>query len=172
MVKYTTIILKFDKKGEKTGWTYIQIPADLAHKLKPNNKKSFRVKGKLDSFEIKAVALLPMGEGDFIMPINGTMRKGIGKRHGAQLKVQLEVDDKPLQLSKDLMACLADEPRALNFFQKLPRSVQNYFSKWVESAKTEPTKARRIAHAVTSLSKYRSFQEMIRSERAERAARK
>lgn len=171
MVKYTTLILKFDKKGEKTGWTYIQVPADIALKLKPNYKKSFRVKGKLDSFEIKAVAILPMGEGDFIMPINGTMRKGIGKRHGAQLKVQLEADDKPLTLSPTLMACLADEPKALAFFQKLPRSVQNYYSKWVESAKTAATQSRRIAHAVTSLSKYRSFQEMIRAERAEREKR-
>lgn len=171
MITYTTTILKFDKQGEKTGWTYIEIPADIAGRLKPGNKKSFRVKGKLDSFEIKAVALLPMGEGNFIMPVNGAMRKGIGKRHGAQLSVRLEVDDKPLKLSEDLMACLADEPKALAFFNKLPRSVQNYYSKWVEGAKTEPTKARRIAHAVTSLSRYRSFQEMIRAERAERAAR-
>ena len=32
--------------GEKTGWSYIEIPAAIAQQLKPNYKKSFRVKGK------------------------------------------------------------------------------------------------------------------------------
>ena len=162
MVEYTTTLLKFDKQGEKTGWTYIEISSDIAQQLKPNNKKSFRVKGKLDNYTIQAVALLPMGEGNFIMPINGAMRKSIGKRHGAQLKIQLLVDNKPIQLSKDFMACLADEPKALAFFHKIPKSVQNYFSKWIESAKTEPTKAKRIVKAVNALAKSQSFPEMIR----------
>ena len=162
MVVYTTIILKFDKKGEKTGWTYIEVPSDLARQLKPNHKKSFRVKGKLDNYSIAAIALLPMGDGNFIMPLNGAMRKAVGKRHGAQIKVQLEPDNKPLPLSEDFLACLADEPKALAFFNKIPKSVQNYFSKWIESAKTEPTKAKRIAKAVNALAKSQSFPEMIR----------
>ena len=162
MISYNATILKFDKQGEKTGWTYIEIPADVAHQLKPNTKTSFRVKGKLDNYSIKAVALLPMGAGNFIMPINGVMRKALGKRHGAQLKIQLEADNKPLKLSEDFMTCLADEPQALAAFNKIPKSVQNYFSKWIESAKTEPTKAMRIARAVNALARSQSFQEMIR----------
>ncbi len=162
MITYETAILKFDKQGEKTGWTYIEVPADVAQQLKPDTKTSFRVKGKLDNYAIHAVALLPMGGGNFIMPINGAMRKAIGKRHGAQLKVQLEVDDKPLKLSEDFMTCLADEPKALATFNKIPKSVQNYFSKWIEGAKTEPTKAKRIARAINALAKSQSFPEMIR----------
>ncbi len=162
IINFTTVILKFDKQGEKTGWTYIEVPEDIAQQLKPDNKKSFRVKGKLDNFAIKAVALLPMGAGNFIMPINGAMRKAIGKRHGAQLKVELEADNKPLKLSEDFMTCLADEPKALVTFNKIPKSVQNYFSKWIESAKTEPTKAKRIARAVNALARSQTFQEMIR----------
>ena len=162
MISYKTIILKFDKQGEKTGWTYIQVPADIAQQLKPDTKKSFRVKGKLDNYSIKAVALLPMGTGNFIMPINGVMRKAIGKRHGAQLKVDLEADNAPLKISKDFMTCLADEPKALAHFNKIPKSVKNYFSKWIESAKTEPTKAKRIARAVNALARSQSFPEMIR----------
>ena len=162
MISYNTTILKFDKQGEKTGWTYIEVSADLANQLKSANKKSFRVKGKLDNHCIKAVALLPMGGGNFIMPINGGMRKAIGKRHGAQLKVELEPDNKPLKLSKDFMTCLADEPKALVTFNKIPKSVQNYFSKWIESAKTESTKAMRITRAVNALARSQTFQEMIR----------
>jgi hypothetical protein len=162
VISYTTTILKFDKQGEKTGWTYIQVPADIAEQIKPDTKKSFRVKGKLDNYAIKAVALLPMGTGNFIMPINGAMRKAIGKRHGAQLKVELAADNEPLKISKDFITCLADEPKALVHFNKIPKSVQNYFSKWIESAKTEPTKAKRIARAVNALSRSQSFPAMIR----------
>jgi hypothetical protein len=75
MISFTTTILKFGQQGEKTGWTYILIPAELAGQLKPGHKKSFRVKGRLDQYPIKGVALLPMGEGDFIMALNAAHAK-------------------------------------------------------------------------------------------------
>src|SRR5687768_12531920 len=168
MIQFTVTIHKFEKQGEKTGWTYIEIPGDFAQKIKPGNKKSFRVKGKLDNFKITGVSLLPMGGGAFIMAINATMRKGIGKRHGAMLKVQLEEDKKPYQLDPDFLECLRDEPKAFEAFNALPRYFQNYYSKWIESAKTESTKTNRIAHAVSTLAKCMNFSEMIRSNQKER----
>jgi hypothetical protein len=163
MILFTTALKKFADQGEKTGWTYIEIPADLAGKLKPNNKKSFRVKGKLDQHKIAGVSLLPMGGGAFILAVNATMRKGIGKRHGAMVKVQLEEDKKDFVFNKDFMECLADEPAAHTFFKTLTGSHQRYFSKWIDSAKTVETKTKRIAQAVTALSKKMGYPEMIRS---------
>ena len=162
MIQYTTTINRFEKHGEKTGWTYIEIPADIARQLKPGNKKSFRIKGKLDNYKVAGVSLLPMGGGSFIMAINADMRKGTGKRHGAMLRVQLEEDKKAYQLNKDFFECLQDEPKALAAFEAMPKSFQNYYSKWIESAKTEPTKTKRIALAVSTLVKGMSFPEMIR----------
>lgn len=167
-VQFTTTILQFAEQGEKTGWTYIEIPADIAQQLKPGNKKSFRVKGKLDDYRIAAIALMPMGGGSFIMPLNATIRKGIGKRKGATLKVQLQADNKPQELSAEMMECLADEPKALAFFNTLAPSHRLYFSKWIESAKTEPTKTKRISQTVTALSKGRGFSEMIRALKQDR----
>ena len=165
MVRFETALRKFDKQGEKTGWTYIEIPADIAAKIKPGEKKSYRVKGKLDSHPITGVALLPMGAGAFIIPVNGDMRKAIGKRHGAMVKVQLEEDKKPFQFNKDFMECLNDEPVASQFFKSLTGSHQRYFSKWIDSAKTEPTRIKRIAQAVSALSKKLGYPEMIRSQK-------
>ena len=70
MVKFNTTILKYGDMGEKSGWTFVVIPADLAAKLKPGNKKSFRVKGKLDDIPIAGIALLPIGAGEFILTLN------------------------------------------------------------------------------------------------------
>jgi len=63
MVQFTAVILQFAEQGEKTGWSYVAIPAEIAGKLKPGHKKSFRVKGKLDNYPIRQQALIPMGGG-------------------------------------------------------------------------------------------------------------
>ena len=161
MITFTTTIQKFDKKGEKTGWSYIEISSSQAKKLK-DSKVSFRVKGMLDSFTLKQTALLPMGEGHFILPINGTIRKAIGKRPGDKLKVTLEADNDKFVLSPDMMACLKDEPGAMAYFKTLPDSHQKYFSKWVESAKTTLTKTKRILMTVSALAQEKGYVEMMR----------
>ena len=163
MIEFTTTLNQFGKQGEKTGWTYIEIPADLAETLKPGTKRSFRVKGKLDEYKIAGISLLPMGGGRYIMPVNAKMRKGVGKKKGAMVKVKLEEDKKEFQMNKDFMECLADEPVAVEFFRTLPGSHQRYFSKWIDDAKTVETKAKRIASAVTALSKKQGYGEMLRS---------
>ena len=63
------------------------------------------------------------------------------------------------------MECLQDEPSALAFFKSKPASHQRYFSKWIESAKTEATKTKRIAMAVSSLAKQMDYGEMLRSQK-------
>jgi len=66
------------------------------------------------------------------------------------------------------MECLADEPPALTFFQSIPRSFQHYFSKWIESAKTEPTRTKRIAMAVSALAKKMNFPDMLRAQKKDK----
>ena len=168
MVKFSTTILKFDKQGEKTGWTYITIAAKIAQQLNPGIKKSFRVKGLLDDFAIDKVALIPMGGGDFIMAVNAAMRKATGKRKGAIVKVQLAVDDSPILPPALLLECMEDEPEALKYYNSLPQGHRNYFTKWIDSAKTDATKAKRIALVIKTMVRKMDFGAMLREERDER----
>ncbi len=164
MLKFTAIIEKFAKQGEKTGWTYILIPSAIAEQLKPGCKKSFRIKGKLDHHPIEQAAILPMGEGDFILPLNAAIRKGIGKKmKGMKLTVAVEEDKREVELNADLMDCLAEEKEALAYFKTLAPSHQKYYSKWIESAKTDATKAKRIAQTVNAMLLKMNYGEMIRS---------
>jgi hypothetical protein len=167
MIGFKTTLLKFGSQGEKTGWTYILIPGTIAEKIQPGTKKSFRVKGKIDDHKIKSVALLPMGEGNFIMPVNAAMRKAIRKTTGATVTVELQKDTAPLKLSAELMACLAEEPEARAYFDSLPKSHQQYFSKWIESAKTEVTKTKRIAACVTAFLNKLNYAQMLQLHRKE-----
>lgn len=165
MIAFTATIQRFDKKGEKTGWSYIEISAAQAKKLKPDTKTSFRVKGKLDQFTIKQIALIPMGDGKFIIPFNATMRKGTGKKHGDKVKVVLEPDESKFVMNADFIACLKDDPMANAFFKTLPAGHQRYFSKWIDSAKTTQTQTKRIVMAVNALARKMGFPEMLREEK-------
>ena len=172
MLTFTATLLKFGEKGEKTGWTYIEIPLAITEALRPGQKTSYRVKGILDAYPIERVALVPMGLSErdnpddtarqFIIAINATMRRGIRKEEGANIRVSIEVDDSPMPESADLLACLADEPDAMVFFRTLSKGHQTYFSNWIESAKTTETKTKRIAQAVNGLVMKLGYGEMIR----------
>jgi hypothetical protein len=164
-IKFTTTILRFNQHGEKTGWTYIVIPTDVAEKLQPGNKKGFRTKGMLDNHKFSGKSLIPMGKGEFILTLDKEIRKAIGKRHGAILTVQIEFDTSEYQLNNEFMECLNDEPEALKFFNALTGSHQRYFSKWIEGAKTEETKAKRIAQSINAFLKKQGFPEMLRANR-------
>ena len=163
MVQFTTVIKKFGDKGEKTGWTYIEIPETIAWKLKPNNKKTFRVKGNLDNYAFEGLALLPMGDGGFILALNASIRKKIRKQKGASLKVNIEADNSSVKFNGELIECLADEPECLSFFNQLTPGHRKYFSNWIDSAKTEATKTKRIAQTITALSNHQHYGEMIRA---------
>ena len=129
MIELNAIILQFAEQGEKTGWSYIAIPADVAQQIKPGNKKSFRVRGMLDAFPIAGIALMPIGNGDFIMALKAEIRKGIRKNAGAMVQVKIEEDkDYKIEIPDDLQECFDFEPEAFEFFTSLPKSHRDYSS--------------------------------------------
>ena len=96
------------------------------------------------------------------MPVNAAMRKGTHKATGSTLTVKIDVDTKAYELNSDFVMCLEDAPRAYDYFNSLTKSHQNYFSKWIDSAKTEETKSKRITQSIQALSMSLGYSEMIR----------
>jgi hypothetical protein len=168
MVEFSAAISKFEEYGDKTGWTYIEIGVDIASQIKPGNKKAFKVKGFLDKYKIAGKTVLPMGGGRFILPLDATIRKSIHKGKGAMVLVKLEEDSTPHVIPGWMIECLEDEPLAGERFYKMPRSHQNYYIKWVESAKTEATRTKRMALTINSLVRGLDFGQMIRMNREEK----
>jgi hypothetical protein len=165
MVHFNTIIEKFGKKGEKTGWTYIKITEEKSQELNPNTRTSYRVKGTLDAIKINAVALIPMGDGNFILPLNLALRKKLKKKKGDTIQACLTKDSAALKTNENLLACLQDEPKALNYFNSLTASHQRYFSNWIDSAKTEPTQTKRLVIILKALSLKMDYGTMIRNSK-------
>jgi uncharacterized protein YdeI (YjbR/CyaY-like superfamily) len=109
------------------------------------------------------IALLPMGGGDFIMTLNAATRKGIKKQKGAIVQVKMEVDTNEIKPPSELMECLEDESEAMEYFTSLTKGHQNYFTNWINSAKTDPTKAKRIAATLNALNRKWNFGQMLRA---------
>jgi hypothetical protein len=168
VIEFKAIILQFDEQGEKTGWSYIAIPEHLAAQIKPGNKKSFRVRGMLDGFVIAGIALMPMGSGDFIMPLKAGIRKSIHKNAGAMLTVNIEEDvDYKVEIPDDLQECFDFEPEAFDFFNSLPKSHGNYFIKWINEAKTAETRAKRVVNTINAMLRKWRYNDMMRELKKE-----
>ncbi|MDP9047798.1 MAG: YdeI/OmpD-associated family protein [Bacteroidota bacterium] len=164
MVGFNAMILQFGELGEKTGWSYIEIPADLAQQLKPGNKKSFRVRGMLDGLAVSGMALMPMGEGNFIMALRADIRKALHKNSGAMLKAQLEEDvDFKIEMPEDLKECFDFEPEAFDFYNTLAKSHREYFIKWINESKTSETRAKRIVNTINAMLRKWNYGQMIRA---------
>jgi len=166
MIEFAAIMLQFTDQGEKTGWTYIEVPADLAQQMKPGNKQSFRVKGILDGVAVEGLALMPMGSGNFIMALKADIRKKLHKSAGAMLQVKLEEHkDFKIEMPADLQECFDFEPEALEFFNTLAKSHRNYFIKWITDAKTAETRAIRIVNTVNAMLRKWPYNVMLREMR-------
>jgi hypothetical protein len=160
-IQIEVVLEKYGENGDKTGWTYVFLDASIVTKL-TDEKRAFKVCGRLDDYAIKQVSVIPVGNGDFILPFNGTMRKGTGKKEGDKIFLELQIDTSEVLLSSDLIDTLATDEEALERFQQLTPGHQQYFSKWAESAKTMPTKADRLSKCLYALQNGMDYGQMIR----------
>ena len=144
-----------EKLSCKAAWTYAIIP-----EIPPAKKAPFgwvKVKGSIDGFEINKYHLMPSGEGTLMLFVKAEIRKKIKKQAGDVVHVILYPDNEPLEMPEELLLCLQDEPKALQFFNSLNENEQHRYVKWIYSAKTDQTKVDRIAKTITNLSKEEKF---------------
>ena len=166
MITFKAEIERFNDMGEKTGWSYVFIPAQLAEELSPGSRKSFRVKGMIDSTAISGLALVPMGGGDFILALKKNLRKTLRKEVGGVVQITLALDTEfKIEIPEILHDCLEDEPGLLQQFLKMPKSHQNYYINWLNSAKTEPTVLKRLTMIIKAMEQKQDFGEMIRASK-------
>jgi Domain of unknown function (DUF1905)/Bacteriocin-protection, YdeI or OmpD-Associated len=164
MATFTATLEKFGMRGEKTGWIYLPVPADIALAIKPNNKKSFKVKGSIENIKITGVELTAMVEGFFIIAVSASLRKQLQKKEGDEVQVSLEEDDDVEKLSPDLLKAIEATPAA-TYFNALPPSHKNAYSVWIKAAKSKPVIAKRVAAAVKACTLKMSYGDMMKAEK-------
>lgn len=142
------LLEKFPGKG---GWTYAVIPEVLQDKH--SHFGWVKVKGFIDDFELKSYRLMPMGNGMLFLPVRAEIRKKIGKKEGDWVHIKLFADNDALEIPKELMLCLEDEPQALKNFLTYTESEQKAYIDWILGAKKEETRIERMAETVNKVLK-------------------
>ena len=140
------LIEKFEGKG---GWTYVMIPEILQGKKAPFG--AVRVRGFVDNFEIKQYTLMPAGNGLLFFPLKTTLRKKIGKGAGDFVHITFFADDSIVETPDELMVCLLDYPKGLQFYESLSDSNKKYYIDWIYESKRLETKVNRIAKTIERL---------------------
>ena len=91
--------------------------------------------------------------GRFLVPVSVENRRLAGVAAGDEVDVVLELDTskRAVDVPPALAAALARDRRAKGAFDALSYSKQRWFTLQVEGAKTEETRARRVAKAIETL---------------------
>ncbi|WP_285008519.1 YdeI/OmpD-associated family protein [Pedobacter faecalis] len=166
MITLKTEIERYGEMGEKTGWSYVFIPETVANQIKPGCRKSFRIKGSIDQVIISGMATVPVGDGNFILALKSSLRKQLKKEAGASVILNMEEDrDFKIEVPEDLELCLSDEPELMERFMALPKSHRNWYINWLNSAKTESTRTKRLVKIVSAMHRKLSFGEMMREDK-------
>lgn len=131
-------------------WTFAPIPVDLAKQT--GIRARLRVKGTIDAVPFKGT-LLPSGSGRHFVVVKKEVRDKIGKNAGDSVKVEFDLDSSPVKVStpRDFSNALASIPRARAEFEAMAPSHKKAYVTWIESAKAQETRDRRIAKAIAMI---------------------
>ena len=136
------------KRPEGVGiWTYLAIPFDAVEKY--GSRGQIKVKGTINGQPFTST-LLPRGDGSHYLVVPRPIREKIGASRGAKVRVTLEADKgvRKVAVPKDLTAALRKRRGAAAAFEKLSPSHRKEYVSWIESAKKDETRQRRLAKAV------------------------
>jgi hypothetical protein len=123
----------------------VDVPAAVSDALGPGR---VHVVGKVDDASLQT-SLMPVAGGGHQLFLNRRVREAAGVGPGDRVKVVLAPAVAPREeaMPDDLVLALRDAD-VLEPFQRIARSTRNEVIRWIEDAKTEPTREKRIQRAV------------------------
>jgi hypothetical protein len=150
-MRYRTTILTARKTA-----TGIEVPDDVLAALGSARRPA--VRATINGYTYRST--VGSVDGRAMLSISAEVRAAAGVAAGDEIEVELEVDTEPREVAVpgDLADALRADPEAKDFFEQLSYSHQSAYVTWIESAKKDETRRKRIPEAV----------EMLRSGRRQR----
>lgn len=132
-----------------SGGMYVIVPFDVEVEY---GKKRVKIIAKIET-EIYQGSLVRMGSPDHILLIRKDIREKIGKTVGDIVNIEVEEDIAPriVSVPKDLQILLDENPPEKVFFQKLSYTHKKEYVQWIEGAKRDETRLRRLDKAIEML---------------------
>jgi hypothetical protein len=143
--------MKFQGTVELGGTTAtgIRVPDEIVSSLGSSRRPAVRVTINDHTYRSTVAS---MG-GAFMLPVSAEIRELAGVAAGDEVDVDVELDTEPRQVTvpSDLANALSSDADARRFFDGLSYSNQRRVVMPIEGARTEETRLRRLAKAVSSL---------------------
>ena len=128
------------------GGAFVVVPYDVEATY---GKKRVKVKATFDGVHYRG-SIVRMGGPDHILPILKAIRQEIGKGPGDRVTVTVEADAEPrvVDVPDDFRQAINRNPSARSFFRDLSYTHKREYVLWINEAKRDETRRRRIARAV------------------------
>ena len=140
--------VKVQKYPGKGGWTYVILEYNPVEKGK---SLWVKVKGTVNGAEIEQYKLASMKNGLYMLPLKAELRKKHNIKEGDIVDVCMYLDKSDLIVPEEILECLEDFPKALEFFNKMTESNKKFYIDWVSEAKNLDTKVNRINKMIDRL---------------------
>lgn len=149
MAKKQTFTAVIQNAG--SGGAFVDIPFDVEAAF---GAKRPKVRALIEGVPYRGI-LTRMGGDQHILIILKGIREQIGKTFGDEVRITVEPDTEPrvVEAPKDLAKELSRDREAKAFFDKLSYTHQREYVLWIDEAKKEETRRKRIAKAVEMLKK-------------------
>lgn len=131
------------------GGAFVEVPFDVE---KAFGSKRPKVKALIEGVPYRGT-LVRMGSECHLLLILKSIREQIGKSFGDELQVSVEMDteERVVEIPKDLMKELNRDKESKIFFDKLSYTHRKEYVTWIEEAKKDETRQRRIAKTIEML---------------------
>jgi Bacteriocin-protection, YdeI or OmpD-Associated/Domain of unknown function (DUF1905) len=138
--------VRFEAELGLRGASGIEVPFDVREVFGAGRVP---IRGTIDGAPFRTTIVRMRGSWCF--PVNRELREAAGVEMGQRVTIELERDDEPrtVDLPNDLAAALDDQTRA--FFDSVSYTSRKEYIRWIEDAKREETRVRRVAKAVELL---------------------
>ena len=133
------------------GGAFVEVPFDVE---KVFGLKRPKIKAMIENVPYRGL-LVRMGGPNHMLIILKGIREQIGKSFGDEIQVSVELDteERVIEIPKDLLKELKKDKEAKSFFDTLSYTHKKEYVKWVEEAKKEETRQTRIVKTIEMLKK-------------------
>lgn len=131
-------------------WTYLTVPFDAMREY--GGKGQIKVYGTINRVAYRST-LLPHGDGKHFLVVKKEVRDKIGATAGDTVSVSMEQDSKPRTVSvpNDFKLALGRNKKAKAKFDRIPYSHKKEYVDYIDEAKKDETRKRRIKESVVRL---------------------
>jgi hypothetical protein len=140
---------RFEATLEQHGsGTVVVVPFDLKEAFGSGRPP---VRATVNGYSFRTTLFTMSGRA--LLGLNREVREAAGVEAGQEVSVELERDDEPraVEVPRDLASALEADPAVRETFDGLSYTHRKEYVRWIEDAKRDETRTRRVAKAVEML---------------------